>query len=62
MSIYYTSSAAYKQISNKNLNFLQLPSISTLQKYSHFTKPTSGFNPDIIQRLIDETNVSFLIV
>lgn len=60
LSIYYTSSAAYKQMSNKQLNFLTLPSIDTLRNYTHFTKAQTGFNPDIIKRLSVDANAESL--
>ena len=50
-SIYYTSASAYKQLPSNKLSFLKLPHISTLKKYENFTKPTSGFNPDILTEL-----------
>ena len=60
LSIYYSSPKAYNQMSSKRLNFLRLPHINTLKKYTQFTSSTSGFNPDIIQRLIEESGVSSL--
>ena len=47
-SIYYSSPAAYQQFSKKTLGFLSLPHNNTLKKYSSFTSPSVGFNPDII--------------
>ena len=57
LSIYLTSPAAYSQISNRSLNFLQLPSLNTLKSYTRFTDVQTGFNPDIISRLAIEANV-----
>ena len=57
LSIYYTSASAYKQLSSNKLSFLKLPHISTLKKYGSFTKPTSGFNPDILNELMTEAKL-----
>ena len=57
LSIYYTSASAYKQLSSNKLSFLKLPHISTLKKYGNFTKPTSGFNPDILNELMTEAKL-----
>ena len=56
-SIYYTSASAYKQLPSNKLSFLKLPHISTLKKYKNFTKPTSGFNPDILTELMTEAKL-----
>ena len=55
LAIRYKSPAAYRQL--RNSGFLALPSESTLKKYEHFTKPTSGFNEDIIECLLREANM-----
>ena len=60
LSIYNLSPAAYKQISSKRLNFMRLPCIETLRKYINFTKPSTGFNPDIIERLIVDSDLENL--
>jgi len=52
LSIYHTSPAAYKQISSKKLQFMKLPHINTLKKYTNFTQAKTGINPDIISQLI----------
>ena len=57
LSIYYTSASAYKQLSSNKLSFLKMPHISTLKKYGNFTKPTSGFNPDILNELMTEAKL-----
>ncbi|XP_035662524.1 uncharacterized protein LOC118406544 [Branchiostoma floridae] len=55
LSIFYQSPAAYDTI--RNSGFLYLPHRTTLQQYSKFTNPTPGFNPDILKRLGEESNV-----
>ena len=60
LSIYHSSPAAYRQLSNKTLGFLNLPHSNTLNKYSSFTSPSVGFNPDIISRLVDDSNIAHL--
>jgi len=60
LSIYHTSPAAYKQIASKRNKFLVLPHINTLKKYINFTSPTSGFNPDIIDKLIEDSKLASL--
>ena len=60
LSIYYTSPAAYRQMSSKKLNFLKLHHVNTLRKYGQFTNPCSGFNPDIINRLMIDAKVDTL--
>ena len=52
LSIYHTSPAAYKQLANRKINFLRLPHVNTLNKYSNFTQPQTGFNPDILKELV----------
>ena len=42
----------------RSSDFLQLPHQSTLSKYIGFTSTGSSFNPDIIKRLIDESNIT----
>ena len=60
LSIYYTSASAYAQLSSKTIHFLRLPHVNTLKKYAQFTTAGSGFNPDIIKRLIEEAKVETL--
>ena len=52
LSIYHKSPAAYKQLANRRINFLRLPHVNTLNKYSNFTQPQTGFNPDISKELV----------
>lgn len=52
-----TSPAAYRQIASKQNKFLVLPHTNTLKKYINFTKPSSGFNPEIIQKLIEDFKI-----
>ena len=40
--------------------FLQLPSIETLRKYTHFTTAQTGFNPEVIARLVTDANLANL--
>ena len=60
LSIYHTSPAAYAQISSKKLQFLKLPHVNTLKKFTNFTSPSSGFNPDILERLAENVNLETL--
>ena len=61
LSIYYTSASAYKELSSYKLSFLKLPHrSSTLKKYGNFTKPTSGFNQDILNELMTEAKLDSL--
>ncbi|XP_078610651.1 uncharacterized protein LOC144881434 isoform X2 [Branchiostoma floridae x Branchiostoma japonicum] len=58
LAIFHQSPAAYKTI--RESGFLHLPHRTTLQQYSKFTKPTPGFNPDILQRLGETARVDQL--
>ena len=60
LSIYHTSPAAYRHIASKRNAFLVLPHVNTLKRYLNFTAPTTGFNPDVIQRLIVDSKLSTL--
>ena len=60
LSIYMTSPAAYRHISSKRNNFLMLPHVNTLKKYINYTKPSSGFNPDIIKELVEDSKLASL--
>ena len=60
LSVYLTSPAGYKQMASKKNKFLVLPHVNTLKKYINFTAPSTGFNPDIIDRLIEDINVGSL--
>ena len=57
LSIYHSSPAAYRQMASKRNKFIVLPHVNTLKKYINFTEPASGFNPDIIERLVEDSNV-----
>ena len=39
---------------------IQLPCSKTLRQYSYFTKPTSGFNPEVIRRIADDIEIDKL--
>ena len=60
LSIYHSSPAAYRQLSNKTLGFLNLAHSNTLKKYLSFTSPSVGFNLDIISRMVDDSNTAHL--
>ena len=60
LGIYHTSAAAYRQLTSKKLQFIKLPHINTLKKFSQFTTPSTGFNPDIIEPLIIDSNLEVL--
>jgi len=60
LSIYHTSPAAYRHISSKKNKFLVLPHMNTLKKYINFTMPHTGFNPDVIERLIVDSELKEL--
>ena len=60
LSIYHTSPAAYKQLSSKTNKFIVLPHVNTLKKFTNFTTPSAGFNPDITARLIEDSNIENL--
>ena len=57
LSIYHSSPAAYRQMASKRNNFIILPHVNTLKKYINFTEPVSGFNPDIIDRLVENSHI-----
>ena len=44
-------------MSDRNLNFLQLPCISTLKQNINFTSIRTGFNPDIVRRLATDLQI-----
>ena len=58
LGIYHTSPAAYEFI--KRSSFLKLPHKTTLLDYTLYTKPGSGFNPDVLERLYEEADVENL--
>ena len=60
LSIYHTSPAAYRQIASKRNKFLCLPHVNTLRKYVNFTEAKSGFNPDIVEKLIEDSHLAEL--
>ena len=53
---YLFNLGTYNQI--RSSGFLQLPHQSALPKYTGFASTGSNFNPDIIKRLIDESNIT----
>ena len=55
LGIYHTSPSAYDFL--RRSSFLKLPHKTTLLDYSIYTKPSSGFNPDVIKRLYEELGV-----
>ena len=61
LSIHQTSLAAYKHIASKNNKFIALPHINTLKKYTnYFTNPMSGFNPDILEQILEDISFDSL--
>ena len=60
LSIYHTSPAAYRQIASKRNKFLCLPHVNTLKKYINFTEAKSGFNPDIVEKRIEDSHLAEL--
>ena len=60
LSIYHSSAAAYRQLTSKKPQFIKLLHINTLKKFSQFTTPSTGFNPNIIERLIIDSNLEGL--
>ena len=57
LSIYHTSPAAYRQLASKGNKLIVLPHVNTLKKYINFTDPVTGFNPDIIEQLIQDSKL-----
>lgn len=47
-------------MSHKNNKFIVLPHVNTLKKYTNFVNPSSGFNKEIIERLIIDSNLANL--
>ena len=37
-----------------------MPHVNTLKKFTNFTTPSAGFNPDITARLIEDSNIEHL--
>ena len=56
LSIYQTSTAAYKRIVSKQNKFIALLNINTLKNYINFRDPMSGFNPDILEQILEDIN------
>ena len=56
LSIYQTSPAAYKHIASKQNKFIALLHINTPKKYINFTDPMSGFNPNILEQILEDIN------
>ena len=52
ISIFLKSPGTYELL--RNSGFLKLPSRKKLQKYTNFTDPKCGFNPDVFQSLLKE--------
>ena len=59
-SIYHISPAAHRQIASKRNKFLCLSHVNALEKYINFTEAKSGFNPDIIEKLIEDSHLADL--
>ena len=51
LSICHTSATAFRQLTSKKIQLIKLSHINTLKKFSQFTTPSTGLNPDIIERL-----------
>ena len=60
LSIYHTSPAAYKHTASKCNKFLVLPHVNTLKKCISYTTPSSGFNKDVIEKIIIDSKLSEL--
>ena len=60
LSIYHTSPAAYQHITSKRNKFLVLPHVNTLKKYFNYTTPSSGFNKDVVKKIIIDPKLSEL--
>ena len=45
---------------SKKLEFLKLPHVNTLKRYTKFTATGPGFNPDIIKWLAEDASISSL--
>ncbi|XP_035690813.1 uncharacterized protein LOC118425822 [Branchiostoma floridae] len=58
LAIYHSSPATYKFI--RDSGFLFLPHTRTLDRYSKFTDPTSGFNPDVLKKLLEKAKIDEL--
>ncbi|XP_022111383.1 uncharacterized protein LOC110990613 [Acanthaster planci] len=50
------SSSAYNLI--RQTGFIRLPPPSTLHPYSHFANPTTGFNFDMLERIVKDYKIS----
>ena len=53
-------SSSISAIVKQNLRIFKLAHSNTLKKYSSFTSPSVGFNPDIISRLVDDSIIAHL--
>ena len=60
LSIFHVSPAAYRQIASKRNKFLALPHINTLKNtksHINYTTSKSGFNPDVIKKIVIDSNL-----
>ena len=60
LSLYYTFPADYKHITSKLNKYFVLPHANTLKRYIIYTKPSSGFNKDVIEKIIIDSKLSEL--
>ena len=60
LNIYHTSPASQRQLTSKKNQFIKLRHINTLKKVSQFATPSTGFNLDIIEQLIIDSNLEVL--
>ena len=60
LSTCHTSPAAYKHVASKRNKFLVLPHVNTSKRYINYTTPSSGFNRDIIEKIIIDLKLSEL--
>ena len=58
LSICHTSPAACRNITGNRNKFLVLPHVNILKKYINYTTPSSGFNKDVIEKIIIDSNLS----
>ena len=60
LSIFHVSPAAYRQIASKRNKFLARPHINTLKNsksHINYTTSKSGFNPDVIKKIVIDSNL-----
>ena len=58
LSICHTSPAACRHITGNRNKFLVLPHVKILKKYINYTTPSSGFNKDVIEKIIIDSKLS----